>query len=420
MKHFVILCIIFAVRNQSNLITAKRHFHTNIIMHTLKHTLYFVLPILFFAACHSADKETYSLEISNDSICFKLNSHTSMYIKALFPYTDGKGKEYLTFQNEVEPEILVYDMDTQDYIRTISLEKEGPDGIGIFCGYYIASWNEIYIPCMMKNEIDIVNSEGTIQRKIPYSQTVQGKQTLPFILPSFPYQPLHILDRNIYIPQCPNPRLGNRTMEDSPVTLVLDTVTRKLTEFPLRFPRIMTSKRIQGNTLGIELSYSQCFNGNHFLYSFFFDENILVVSPTGETKHRIQAKSRYIDKFYNTDNKAPDLASLAKTLCEVPFYGNLIYDKYREIYYRFVYPETELSPNDNYMDIWQLGRSRFAIMILDKNLNVLGETLFPDNTFASNLFFIRRDGLYISTSFSKNPNYSDDELCFKKIEFVKH
>ncbi|MCZ4238092.1 DUF4221 family protein, partial [Staphylococcus equorum] len=82
-----------------------------------------------------------------------------------------------------------------------------------------------------------------------------------------------------------------------------------------------------------------------------------------------------------------------KILCQIPFYGNLIYDKYRDVYYRFVYPETEVQPNDNAMDIWQLGRSKFSIMILNKEFEVVGETLFPENTYASNHFFIREDGL---------------------------
>lgn len=83
-----------------------------------------------------------------------------------------------------------------------------------------------------------------------------------------------------------------------------------------------------------------------------------------------------------------------KTLCSIPMYGNLIYDKYRQVYYCFAYPQTELAQG-NYMDIWQLGRTKFSVMILDKDLNVLGETLLPENVYASNHFFYsRRWSLY--------------------------
>lgn len=376
------------------------------------------LIILLFLSCSSSPNNECKLEVTKDSLVFQLNPQTSIFIKALFPYTDGKGWEFLTFQNNVEPEILVYDMNTQGYINTITLEKEGPNGVGLFCGYTIYSWNEIYIPCMMKNEIDIVDSTGLISRKIPYSTTIQGKQTLPFIVTTFPYSPMYSIGQKLYMPQSPNLRLGDRTMEDSPVTLVLDTLTHQLTDFSLRFPPIMTSEQILKNTLGVEFCYSQSLVDNGFIYSFFFDEEIYVVSLDGKIKRKIAAKSKYIDKM-NVNRKVSDIASLAETLCRIPMYGNLVYDKYRDVYYRFVYPETELSPNENFMDIWQLGRTKFSIMVLNKDLEVIGETLFPENTFASTLFFIREDGLYLSTSFIKNPNYSDDELCFRKIKLVR-
>lgn len=376
------------------------------------------LVILFFISCNSSSNNECKLEVTKDSLVFQLNPQTSIFIKALFSYTDGKGREFLTFQNNVEPDILVYDMNTQEYINTITLEKEGPNGVGLFCGYTIYSWNEIYIPCMMKNEIDIVDSTGLISRKIPYSTTIQGKQTLPFIVTTFPYSPMYCIGQKLYMPQSPNLRLGDRTMEDSPVTLVLDTLTHQLTDLSLRFPPIMTSERILKNTLGVEFCYSQSLVDNSFIYSFFFDEEIYIVSLDGKIKRKIPAKSKYIDKI-NVNRKVSDIASLAETLCRIPMYGNLIYDKYRDVYYRFVYPETELNPNENFMDIWQLGRTKFSIMVLNKDLEVIGETLFPENTFASTLFFIREDGLYLSTSFIKNPNYSDDMLCFRKIKLVR-
>lgn len=380
--------------------------------------LFFLL--VFISSCDSSRKEdVYILKPSDEFLDFNLNPQTSIFIKSLFTYIDENGKEYLTFQNNMEPEILLYDIDSQEYIKTIFLQKEGPNGVGVFGGFYIRNLDEIYIPDMMKNEVKVVNSNGEIVKKIPYSETSEKKSTIPFVCLSFPYTPMHIINQRIYIPQSPNLRLGNSAMEESPVTIVLDTLTNILDEFPLRFPNIVTSAEIKGSSLGIEASYSQEFNGENFVYSFFFDENVYVVSMKGETRHKVEVKSKYIDKLNKTYQSPTDLNMLAKTICEVPFYGNLIYDKYRKVYYRFVYPETKLSNNENYMDIWQLGRTKFSIIILNEKMEILGETLFPENTYASNLFFIHKDGLYLSTSFVKNPNYSDDNLCFQRIDLVK-
>ncbi len=379
--------------------------------------LLFVFFVSILIACQSPQENQYALVASQDSLVFELNPQTSLLIKALFPYTDESGREYLTFQNDVEPEILWYDMDSQQYIKTLKLDKEGANGVGQFVGYRIVNENEIYIPESMRNRIDIVNGEGKIIHHFPYNKTSQGKETIPFISLSCPYTPIYIMDHKIYIPQSPNLRLAN-TIEDSPVTLVLDTITGILDEFDLRFPKVVTSKAIKGSTIGTKTSYSMCFNGEEFLYSFFFDEDISVVSLDGKLRKRIPVKSKYIDKVYEGTQPPSDLSQLAKLLCEIPMYGNLIYDPYREVYYRFVYPKTEVGEG-NHFDMWMLGRSQFSIIILNKDFEVLGETLFPKDIYASRHFFIRKDGLYLSTSFVNNPHYNDDRLCFRRIDLVK-
>ncbi len=378
--------------------------------------LFLSFIFIFLAGCKHSQANLYTLLPTEDSLVFELNPQTSNIINALFPYTDRNGQEFLTFQNDRELEILWYDIPTQKYVKTTKLQKEGNNGVGLFCGYYISSENEIYIPEIYKTVLDVVNDRGEIIRKIDYERTSLGKSTIPFLCTS--YKAMWILNGKIFIPQTPNLAL-NDVMEDSPVTLVLDTLTHSIREFDLRFPQVMSSEEIKRNTLGVEFNYSMCYNGNDFVYSFFFDEDLYVVSLDGKIKNKVKAKSKYLKNIYDGKKTPVDMDIWAKTLCEIPMYGNLIYDKYREVYYRFVYLETELEDDDNYKDIWLLGRTKFSVMILDKDLNLLGETLFPDNTYATNLLFVREDGLYISTSFVKNPTFSDDELCFRRFNLIQ-
>lgn len=379
--------------------------------------LSWLLLLICLYSCSSPQKDSCVLVPSNDSLVFELNPQTSMFIKKLSLYTDENGREFLTFQNNVEPEILWYDLASQKYVKTIKLEKEGNNGVGIFGGYYIHSENEIYIPEMMRTVIDVVNSRGEIIRKIKYEKTSSGKATIPFVSPSFPYKPIYLFDKKLYISQSPNRALDD-VLANSPVTLVLDTINNSVREFDIRFPEVVSEEALRGNTLGVEFNYSMCYNGKEFVYSFFFDEDIYIVSLEGKILNKVKAKSRYLEKLYDEMKAPADMSELVETICKIPMYGNLIYDECRKVYYRFVYPETELG-NDNFVDIWQLGRSKFSVMILDENFNVLGETLLPENTYASNLFFIREDGLYISTSFVKNPNYDDDKLCFRRFDMIR-
>lgn len=71
------------------------------------------------------------------------------------------------------------------------------------------------------------------------------------------------------------------------------------------------------------------------------------------------------------------------------------------------------------MELMGYGRKNFSIMVLDKDFNVLGETMFPDYTYNSKLMIIREDGLYISDSHYMNPDFNDDVLSFKKFDLVE-
>lgn len=68
------------------------------------------------------------------------------------------------------------------------------------------------------------------------------------------------------------------------------------------------------------------------------------------------------------------------------------------------------------MELMRYGRKVFSIIILDNQFNIIGETLFPEYTYNSNLIFIREDGIYISNSHFMNPTFNDDVLSFHKFE----
>lgn len=131
---------------------------------------------------------------------------------------------------------------------------------------------------------------------------------------------------------------------------------------------------------------------------------------------RVPAKSRYIDKVKMLD----DFGNLTMQDCvENPNYGTIVYDLYREVYYRIAYPATEIGrklKDREALELLQFGRKNFAIMIFNKDMKLIGETMMPDYTYNSYLLFVRKDGLYISRSHPSNENYTDDEICFQRFE----
>ena len=87
-----------------------------------------------------------------------------------------------------------------------------------------------------------------------------------------------------------------------------------------------------------------------------------------------------------------------------------------DVYYRIAYPQTEMEKKEDYYEIFQFGRKVFSIIILNKDFDIIGETLFPEYTYVSGMMFVREDGLYISDSHYKNPSFNEDVLSFKRFE----
>ena len=379
----------------------------------MKITLLAVISLFCLLSCVDKKvqtKESYNLVASDKQLSFALDPNTKTFILALFPFTDETGKEYLTFQNQDQNEILFYDMNSRKLEFKVKPAYEGPNGVGQVLGYYVHTIDSIFLTISGTNEIVLVNRNAEIKDKINYERAEDGTLLTDFCSISSVYQPIIMIDKEMYIMSgC------NRWLEKDPISAVINLEDKTIHALPYYYPSFPGADN-KAKRAGIEEHLSRCFEGKHFVYSFHFDETIYIASQDHDSIKEVKVKSKYIDKVRLLD----DYGNLTITdACENPNYGNLLFDKYRNVYYRIAYPETEIEKEVKGLELLQYGRKNFSIIILDKNFNIIGETLFPDYTYNSTVMFVREDGLYISDSHYLNPDYSDDELSFKCFTLKK-
>ncbi|GHT87680.1 hypothetical protein FACS189474_1100 [Bacteroidia bacterium] len=391
----------------------------------LKYFIFTVSVILLYCSCGKNNKiqspvasYDYSLVKSDKKLTYNIDGNVEYDCRALFPFQSKKdGSKYLTFQNRSQSEILFYKMDSMDCFFRLKIEREGPDGVPGFLGYHIKDFDEIYLTSYGIPIIVRTDTTGRVLQKINYGETDEGKMLLPFTSTTTPYTPLTIIGNKFFFTQDPDPR---EEIETWPVSGYVDTLAHSVQALPLTFPPIIKKEEIYTDGIGPEFSFSRCFNGSEFVYSFLFEENIVVTSQDHQQIKRIPAKSKYISKINDAHEKRPaDMVLGAKRMCEAPFYGYLFHDSYRKVYYRIAYPETEMEANENYIELWTSGRKRFSIVILDEHFNIIGETLFPDYTYKSKMLFVGEEGLYICDSHVKNPEFNEDILSFQCFELSK-
>jgi hypothetical protein len=302
-------------------------------------------------------------------------------------------------------------MNTQALAFKIKPPVEGHNGVGMISGYYIKNTDSIFLTTMDVNEIILIDKACNIKDVFLYDETGDGMALKITSSTSFLYHPIVLFENKLFImPEC------NRFAEKNPVCATVDLNNHSVQAF-LSFP--YPSFPGQDNKMkgaGVELYVSRCFNGEQFVYSFYYDENIYIAPINHASVVKKSVKSKYIRRVELPNDYG---GATLEDLCTIPHYGNLLYDEYRKVYYRIAYPRITLEKGDNPIEILRFGGKNFSLIILDKEFNVVGETLFPDYTYNPTVMFIREDGLYISESHSYNPGFSDDVLSFRRFDLIR-
>ena len=355
----------------------------------------------------------YELVGTEKILSYALDNETRYSFSSLFTYTDKSGKEYLTFLNSAFFQILFYDLNKGDFLFKIQLQREGPNGIPGPVGFYIEDFNNIFVTCIMTPILYKIDTTATLVQKIRYESTESGYYIIPQSSGSFHYTPLVFIDSKLYLSQKP---WQNNPIYTTPLCVVVDTASQKSYTLPYPFTLIVKD---DNQAVGNIISFSRIFNDKEFVYSFFYDENIYVASIDHQEVRKYPIKSKYINKLTIENNNFNDRYEYAKYNYGTKCYGNLIHDPYRNLYYRFAYPDVELENGPDYAGLTALGRKKFSIIILDKKFNVIGETLFPEWIYCPTVFFVHRDGLYINNNHPMNPTFNEDILSFQCFEVKK-
>lgn len=379
----------------------------------------FLLILYSCVSCtNRKNNDAFELQVVDSYLSFQIDEDSRPPKFCLWTFKDGD-KEYLSFPNQGD-EILVYDLETQELVKKIHYQMEGENGVGYIYSFYPLDFKHIYIASSMLPEVYLTDSAGHICDKIKFCNMINGEKLAPVFLDVITYKPMYVLHDSLYFSQPINPSLGHEYWKHSPVGFVFDQKRREITPTPLVYHRSNYSENLyQSASIGAR-KVSGVFNGTSFVYAFDFQDSIYQLSRDFKTMTRILAKSKYIKEpegeLLSSD---VDIEQMSKRACELPSYGNIVYDPYREVYYRFAFPAVEMGKERSYMDIYHSGRKQFSIIILDKELKVIGETLFPEYTYNPYLFFVREDGLYLCASHFKRTDYDENVLRFQKIELVE-
>ncbi len=375
---------------------------------------------LGFMACQSKlgdMRPIYKTElIETKKITLPVDENTYYLSKSIFHFEEN-GKEYLSFGNQTKrqyaTEIIIYDLDSQDIHKRFPLLKEGPNAIPAAYGAVPLRNSNTFIYFQSNiGRVTLSDNNGQVTRR--YSITSPDGNPVYFTEGlSYARFPSFMIDSTIYVAQnAGKPSVKRHEWGTIPMFASLNLENGKISRSSLHFPSIFDMD-VQDLTTGHEFGYDYNYKDKFLVCSFLLFDSLMVTDDMKNVRW-YNGKSRYLDKMRPILKEGVDGFMGIKEAVEAASYSHIMYDEYRDIYYRFAEMPCELGPNEY---VYNDAKAReFSVIIFDKNFRIIGETKFPGNKYFYKMSFIGRDGLYISENNEANPDFDENKLVFACFE----
>ena len=373
-----------------------------------------LLVLIFLCSCSSSKQGNsveYSMElVKSKKVTLPIDENTYYLSKRMFQYEE-EGKELLFFGSFEKSayEIILFDIEKECVHKRIPLSKEGPNAVPaiIGCRPFMNSNGFIaFQPGMQR--ISILDEKGNIQKY--YSTSSNDGRIITYVDGiSNAFMPTFMNDSVVYFSSRPHkPNMKSHEWTNVPLFSSLDLKTGKIDQPLICYPPIF-EQDVKHLSMGWEFLYDYNYKQKRLVCSFTGYDSLMVTDDMHNVKWH-DGKSRYLKSQQPRLYEAGNLLRTLTQIKENPSYCHIMYDKYRDVYYRFAEMPYELQPDESPVDDPK-GRE-FSVIVFDKDFNIIGETKFPGNKYFYKMSFVGRDGLYISENNLANPEFDEDKLVF--------
>ena len=180
------------------------------------------------------------------------------------------------------------------------------------------------------------------------------------------------------------------------ITMIYNLETKKVTKLFMKFPDNYSTNHNWSLTGYI---FTTTFKSDdEIVYNFPANENIFSYSfKDNKIKSIKLKKSKYISKFppetFDEIRSNKEEEYIYRYWIDKPFYIQLIYDKYRKLFYRIAIHEQPLKDslnnyNDNFTRNW-------SIMVFDNSFNFISEQFFEGKKYNNFYVFVTKEGLLL-------------------------
>lgn len=379
----------------------------------MKLYLLFIPAVILFTCTYNNSKNldsevTNTKTLKGKEIIQLPSDSITLPISNCIKYFQQEGSNYLAYLSENS--INIYDLSNETLDVKIHLDKEGPDGVGIIKGFQIVS-EDLILVFPYEPVFYLINFSGKVKQSINYSKdtlgTYYGFATTGTKFNSHPF----IRNNNIYLPIQPQglwSQMSERELFDQPKYLIVDTANNQIYRSKLSYPNDYFEDGRK------DMVHSVIYDNERVVLSMVGSPYIYIsddlISYTSKVFAGTKIETKKIEPLITND-----ITGYIKHAITNTSYLSIIYDPYRNVYYRLAALAYDLTAQENTNFLLKYP-PRQAIIILNKDFQRIGEVLLEKERYVFNNSFVGQDGFYISTNHPNNPEFDQDFISFQRFE----
>lgn len=363
-----------------------------------------------FIACQGNSKKLKKLTIklTDKTLTLPLDNRTSNISDGIFYL---KSENILFNLNWNENGVQLYDVGKKTKIKSLNFDYEGPNGVLDLMGIYVQSLDSIFLFNQLESQITLIDSSGKIQSKIPYQ--LPEKYSPAFVHNAYFHSTPLLIDEKLIVKTHyygPYSEMTQEILQSKELLYEIDLQTGKTEFLDFKFP-------IDYMKDGLKLFEASIAHGaGKHVFSLFGDHRLFYVSEFGEPLKMVEGKSEFLPQKLPLFPIDADPVEYRNYSFYSPHYESLDYDPFRNVFIRFAFHPFEQKVDIPPSEMRNFS-GPFSIQVFDENLTFLSETAFEANHFHPFIYFITKEGIYISTNHPLNPNSQEDEMSFALLEY---
>ena len=378
--------------------------------------LLFLFSILSLISCEKQASTSQSLDpnprkfddiitlISADTISIPIGQRTNVFSKYISK-ARIKGKDYLGLVNENTNHLEFYALSDDAESFSIKFQQEGPNGVRTIKAFEVMSDSTLLIGSSWRCELYVTDFSGNVLQRIN-SMEVEREDKKPFVQLYYTNQPLiyNQTKNTTFTFAAGDQDYNSPSLWSGTYFMKFTHGDRPQMEHVLNLPSHLsplvysaffshTSHLLKGDD---QLIVCLPFLNDLLIYNI--DSEALTYAAAGHSGH---------GDILPLDNPSPYHDE--QEYLESNSYREIAYDNETGYLYRFAYEGVDYKDLDGVRKNWD--NKKPSIIILDKEMNKVGEYHLPVDQFYTRMFFTYQGKLYVSINHPDN-NPSEDELIF--------